>query len=467
MRDRSVIDTSDKSGFKAWLSAAAAYIERPAIVMAFLGFSAGLPLLLVFGQLSFWLAEVGVSKTSIGMFSWVGLAYGWKFIWSPLVDRIPLYRITGWLGRRRSWMIIAQIGIAGGLIGMAFTDPVQDLGMMAVFAVMVAFFSATQDIALDAYRIESAPQEKQAVLAAMYQGGYRIAMLVAGAGTLYIAEFHDWTTAYVAMAGLMAVGLITALLSPEDKALEQVAKAARRAAAIGSVDTRSVLGKIIQFVQETVIGPFLDFLKRYGHLAPLILAFILVYRISDITLGIMANAFYADIGFSKTDVADIAKTFGVVVTLVGAFVGGSLVVRYGVKPILLAGAILVVATNLLFAVLAEMGPERWMLILTISGDNLAAGIAGSAFIAYLSGLTNVAYTATQYALFTSIMLTLGKFVGGFSGFVVDATNYTTFFLYAAALGLPAIILVIVLMKFDLKAAMLERSGANKAAEQQL
>lgn len=467
MREQTDIDDHAQTGLKAWLAAAAAYIERPAIVMAFLGFSAGLPLLLVFGQLSFWLAEVGVSKTSIGMFSWVGLAYGWKFLWSPLVDRIPLYRITGWLGRRRSWMIIAQIGIATGLIGMAFTDPVQDLGMMAVFAVMVAFFSATQDIALDAYRIESAPQEKQAVLAAMYQGGYRIAILVAGAGTLYIAEYHSWTIAYLVMAGLMVVGFVTTLVSPEDKALEQKAQVARRAATIVSVEASSALGKLVQFVQETVIGPFLDFLKRYGHLAPLILVFILVYRISDITLGIMANAFYADIGFSKTDIADIAKTFGVAVTLVGVFLGGSLVVRFGIKPILLASAVMVVATNLLFAVLAEMGPVKWMLILTISGDNLAAGIAGSAFIAYLSSLTNVAYTATQYALFSSIMLTLGKFVGGFSGFVVDATNYTTFFLYAAALGLPAIILVIVLMKFDLKAAMLERSGANKAAEQQL
>lgn len=439
-----------------WLSSVGAYVEGPALIMGLLGFSAGLPLLLVFGQLSFWLAEVGVSKTSIGLFSWVGLAYGWKFLWSPLVDRVRLPRLHGWLGRRKSWMLIAQIGIVAGLCGMATTDPATDLAGMAAFAVLVAFSSATQDIALDAFRIESAPTEKQAVLAAMYQGGYRIAMLVAGAGTLYIAEYWDWTAAYIAMAGLMSVGMVTTLFAPQPRFGQTETTTAT--AASGSRDAGSNwLRRTWRWVGETIVGPLIDFIRRYGRLAPLILAFILVYRLSDITLGIMANAFYADIGFTKAEIADIAKLYGTLATFAGIFLGGSLVVRFGIKPVLLAGAVLVVATNLLFAVLSELGPVRWMLLLTISGDNLAAGIAGSAFIAYLSSLTNVAYTATQYALFTSIMLTLGKFVGGFSGIVVDAVGYTSFFIYAAGLGLPAILLVIFLMRFDLAAAAKARA----------
>jgi len=285
--DRSDLEVERSQTYRekvnSWLETASGYTERPAIVMAFLGFSAGLPLFLVFGTLSFWLAEEGVSKTSIGLFSWVGLAYAWKFLWSPLVDRVPLYRITGWLGRRRSWMIIAQIGIAVGLVGMAFTDPATDLWQMAIFAVAVAFFSATQDIALDAYRIESAPIEKQGILAATYQGGYGLARLMASAGTLYIAEYFNWSATYLAMACLMAVGFFTVLVSPEGEA-STVNSHKERAKTVGT-NSGTIFERFLGFLKQTVVEPLMDFFKRFGHLAPLILLFILVYKLSDITLG--------------------------------------------------------------------------------------------------------------------------------------------------------------------------------------
>ena len=428
-------------GPRAWLQSLAVYREPPVVRMLFLGFSAGLPLLLVFGTLSFWLREAGVDRTTIGFVSWVALAYAFKWSWAPLVDRLPLPWLTARLGRRRSWLLASQLAVAAGLVGMALTDPALHLRSLVVFALLTAFASATQDIALDAYRIESAAVEKQAALAAAYQTGYRLAMIWAGAGALAIAarfdpseaEYHfaPWTIAYLAMAASMAVGIAATLLAPEPAA--GVAPALPRES--------GALQRLAGWLHGAVVSPFADFIGRYRWHAVLLLALIATYRMSDVVMGVMANPFYRDMGFSKDEVAAVSKVFGVVMTLAGAFIGGVLSLRFGVLRTLFAGAVLSAATNLLFAWLAVRGHDLTFLVFAVSADNLSAGIASSAFVAYLSGLTNVAYSATQYALFSSVMLLLPKYIAGWSGWAVDSFGYVSFFVGTAVLGLPVLLLV--------------------------
>lgn len=440
---------------RAWLDALRVYAEPPVARMLLLGFSAGLPLLLVFGTLSFWLREAGVDRTTIGFLSWVALAYAFKWAWAPLVDRLPLLWLTRRLGRRRSWLLAAQCAVAAGLVGMALTDPQTQLGALAAFALLTAFASATQDIALDAYRIESAPVDKQAALAAAYQTGYRVAMIWAGAGVLWIAARFDpseatyehapWTIAYLAMAASMAVGMVTVLFAPEPQPHAPLAPTreenafAARLARIDALPPR--LGRLLVWLHGAAISPFVDFIVRYRWHALLLLALIATYRVSDVVMGVMANPFYRDMGFSKDEVAAVSKVYGVAMTLLGAFVGGVLALRIGVLRTLFAGALLSAATNLLFAWLATRGHDLGFLIFAVSADNLSAGIASSAFVAYLSGLTNVAYSATQYALFSSVMLLLPKFLAGFSGWAVDRFGYEAFFVGTAALGVPVLLLV--------------------------
>lgn len=440
---------------RAWLDALRVYAEPPVARMLLLGFSAGLPLLLVFGTLSFWLREAGVDRTTIGFLSWVALAYAFKWAWAPLVDRLPLPWLTRRLGRRRSWLLAAQCAVAAGLVGMALTDPQGQLGALAAFALLTAFASATQDIALDAYRIESAPVDKQAALAAAYQTGYRVAMIWAGAGVLWIAARFDpseatyehapWTIAYLAMAASMAVGMVTVLFAPEPQPHAPLAPTreenafAARLARIDALPPR--LGRLLVWLHGAAISPFVDFIVRYRWHALLLLALIATYRVSDVVMGVMANPFYRDMGFSKDEVAAVSKVYGVAMTLLGAFVGGVLALRIGVLRTLFAGALLSAATNLLFAWLATRGHDLGFLIFAVSADNLSAGIASSAFVAYLSGLTNVAYSATQYALFSSVMLLLPKFLAGFSGWAVDRFGYEAFFVGTAALGVPVLLLV--------------------------
>ena len=434
------------SGLGAWIGALRVYLEPATLRMLFLGFSAGLPLLLVLGTLGFRLREAGIDRTTIGYLSWVGLAYGFKWAWAPLVDRLPLPLITRALGRRRSWLLLSQLVIAGGLVGMALHDPKLQLHAVVVCALVVAFASATQDIALDAYRIESADTERQAALAAAYQGGYRLAMIWAGAGVLWIAaraevanaaayQHEAWQLGYLAMAASMLVGVITVLRSPEPAHREL--PPARNLAA---------------WLREAVIEPFADFLRRYRGQALIVLALIAVYRISDVVMGIMANPFYVDMGFSKSEVAAVTKFYGVIMTLVGAFVGGVLALRLGVMRVLMLGAVLSAATNLLFVWLSSRGHDVQALVFVISADNLASGIASAAFIAYLSGLTNISYSATQYALFSSIMLLAPKWLAGFSGQYVDHFGYGNFFLATAALGVPVLLLVVLAGRVKVKAA---------------
>jgi len=431
----------------SWRESLLVYTRPRVIGILFLGFSAGLPFLLVFSTLSAWLNDANVSKATIGFFSWIGITYSIKVVWAPVIDRLQLPYITKLLGKRRSWMLVAQIGIAIGLLGMASIDPTQDLQSIALFGLLVAFSSATQDVALDAYRIEAMDKEYQGAMSAMYIFGYRIALLVAGAGSFYIAEYADWPTAYIVMAFLMMVGMLTVLTirEPEHFVSEATrALEARTAALLDGSDSDSVIHKSKIWLSGAVVSPFIDFIKRYGKFAILILIFIGIYRISDITMGVMANPFYLDMGYSKIEIANIGKVFGFFMSIFGAVTGGVLVVRYGIHRPLVLGAVLVAVTNLLFAYLATLGPDLVWLSVVISADNFSGGLAGSAFIAYLSSLTNSAYTATQYALFSSIMTLPAKILGGFSGVIVEGYGYEWFFSYAAVLGIPAIIVALYL-----------------------
>ena len=430
--------TIDKSFLRpqaGWLAAFRVYLEPASLRMLSLGFSAGLPLLLVLGTLSFWLREAGIDRTTIGYLSWVGLAYAFKWVWAPLVDRLPIPLLTRRLGRRRSWLLLSQIAIMLGLVAMSFNDPKVALSPVVWGALAVAFGSATQDIALDAFRIESADMDRQAALAAAYQTGYRLAMIWAGAGVLWIAARSEvagapgyqhaaWHTAYLVMAASMLPGLLTVLFSPEP---------ARRAlpAAKNAMD----------WLRGALVEPFADFLGRYRWQAVLILSLIATYRISDVVMGIMANPFYVDMGYTKDEVAAVTKIYGVIMTLLGAFIGGVLAMRLGIMRVLMLGAVLSAASNLLFATLSARGHDVNALIFVISADNLSSGIASAAFIAYLSSLTNVNYSATQYALFSSMMLLLPKFLAGYSGRYVDAFGYSNFFVATAWLGLPVLLLV--------------------------
>ncbi|MCK4493323.1 MAG: AmpG family muropeptide MFS transporter [Methylococcales bacterium] len=426
----------------SWSDAFSIYFQPRVLGMIFLGFSAGLPFLLVFSTLSAWLRDEGTARTVIGFFSWVGLTYSIKVFWAPIIDRLPLPLLTKWLGRRRSWMLVAQIGIASGLVGMSYCDTATQLQQIAMFAVLVAFSSATQDIVVDAYRIEAVIPEYQGAMAATYVLGYRLALLVAGAGALYIAEYSNWQVAYLVMAATMSIGIISTLVINEPKSLQPEKEPEL------SVNTNKktpMLARLSFWFKSAVVEPFVDFFTRNGKLGIYILGLIAVYKMSDITMGVMANPFYLDLGFSKTDIADVSKVFGFFMTIFGASLGGILVVRYGIMKPLLLGAILVAVTNLLFALLAISEPSLSLLAVVISADNLSGGIATSVFIAYLSSLTNSAYTATQYALFSSLMTLPAKLLGGFSGMVVDVYSYTHFFVYASVLGLPSIFLVVFLM----------------------
>lgn len=433
---------------KSWREAAAIYADGRVLGMLFLGFSAGLPFLLVFSTLSFWLREADVSRSLIGFFSWIGITYSIKVFWAPVIDRLTLPVLGRALGRRRSWMLLAMAGIAAGLLGMASVDPASDLAAMAGFALLVAFSSATQDVAIDAYRIEAAERDMQGAMAATYQLGYRIAVLASGAGALYLAEYVSWTAAYMVMAALMLVGGVSVFVIREPVPPPPAAAAEARVARF--VETHPALGQRRRAAMAWFIGavvcPVADFFARYGRTALIILTFVAVFRISDITLAVMANPFYSDLGFSKAEVASVTKLFGFFMTVLGAFLGGVLVVRYGVLRPLLGAAVAVALVNLLFAVMALAGHDLGMLALVISADNMSAGFAGSVFIAYLSSLTSPAYTATQYALFSSLMTLPGKFLGGFSGILVDAFGYVAFFVYAGVVGLPAIALAFYLLR---------------------
>jgi PAT family beta-lactamase induction signal transducer AmpG len=484
--------------------------------MLFLGIAAGLPLLLIFSSLSLWLREAGVERAAVTYFSWAALGYSFKFVWAPLVDVIPLPWLTRVLGRRRAWLLLAQLMIVVAISLMAMIDPAsQSLTLVALAAVLLGFSSATQDVVIDAYRIESAGTELQALMSASYVAGYRIGMLIAGAGALYIASyfgssiasynFGAWQLAYLSMAAFMLVGIITTLVIDEPQVnRHRPAEAARDYAGLFVTFLVAVSGVIAFFIltsnvavaaKVTLAGwlhnaqlaavmvemfrfavalgvavllarfcmrfhwvnrdlltrsylePVQDFFRRYGwSLAWLLLALVGLYRISDIVLGVIANVFYQDMGFSKPQIATVVKSFGLLMTIVGGFVGGLLAVRFGVMRILFLGALLSALTNLLFMLLAQMGNDITMLYVVISADNLSGGLASAAFIAFLSSLTNISFTAVQYAIFSSLMTLLPKVLGGYSGSMAESLGYENFFLITALMGIPVLILILLARK---------------------
>jgi PAT family beta-lactamase induction signal transducer AmpG len=434
----------------SWRGVLQIYANPRVIAMAFLGFSGGLPFLLVFSTLTAWLRDAEVSRTTIGFFAWVGITYSIKVFWAPVVDRLRL-PLIGSLGRRRSWILVAQMGIAFGLLGMSVVGA-QDLTLLSILAVLVAFSSATQDVAIDAYRIEALAERYQGAMSAAYIFGYRVALLVAGAGAFYLAEYLGWILAYQVMAGLMLVGIVTVMLIQEplaSAAQEQIPEdlqvnhyLARREYLPNAVQ------RLVNRLLAALILPFIDFFKRTGRFGLVILLFIAVFRLSDIAMGIMANPFYLDMGYSKTEIANVAKVFGFFMTIAGSALCGVLVVKWGILRPLLIGAVAVALTNLLFALLSTLEPRITWLAVVISADNISGGFAATAFVAYLSSLTNRAYTATQYALFSSLMTLPGKFISGFSGVIVDGWGYLPFFIFASLIGIPAILLVILLMRRD-------------------
>ena len=431
------------------LDALRIYLHPRVVGMLFLGFAAGLPFLLVGGTFSAWLRDMGVELAAIGFLSWVGMAHSIKVLWAPLVDRLPLPGLSRIMGRRRAWILVAQLTVGAGLLGMALTDPAANLWLVAVWAVMTAFGSATQDIAVDAYRVEAVGPERQGAMAATYVTGYRVAILVASAGALHIASVATWSLAYGAMALLMCVGLVTTLLVREPEVavsggthrLEQ-----RVTAYLASTLDQGWRRDLTAWFLGAVVCPFADFFKRYGLAALAVLLFIGTFRISDIFMGVMANPFYLDLGFTKGQIANVAAAFGLAMTLGGAFVGGALVLRFGIARMLIFTAIMAPVTNLTFSWLAALGPELYGLVFAIIADNVTGGMAISVLLAYMASLTNTAYTATQYALFSSLMTLPGQFMGGFTGWVAEQVGWFWFFIGSAAMGIPAIVLAVLLLR---------------------
>ena len=471
------------------------FLNLISIRMLLLGFSSGLPILLVFSTLSVWLIKAGVNRSMVTMFSWAGLAYSFKFIWSPIVDhlRLPFKKF----GHRKSWLLVTQTMVIISLIFISFTDPSKSLIYTAVGAVFVAFSSATQDIIIDAFRIESAPQKLQGALSAMYIAGYRIAMLVAGAGSLFLAAYlgaenydvNVWQTVYLSMAFLMLIGVLTTVLSPEPKITregslinfkhqlrflasfliailffiisfsflenpfankEPIEKflfaIVRLIISFASASLAIYFSIILRLIPKKsalniYAKPILDFVKRYGKTAIFILLLIALYRIADVVMGVVANVFYLEKGFNIKEIATYSKFFGVFATIIGGIIGGYSAIKFGTIKCLFFGALMAAASNLLFSWLAISEPSIDLLIIVITADNISSGFAGAAFVVYLSALTSIKFTATQYALFTSIMLFLPKLLAGYSGSIVDQIGYANFYIFTAIIGIPVLFLI--------------------------
>ena len=423
---------------EGWLSSWQAYTDRRVLAVLLLGFASGLPILLVGSTLSAWLRESDVSRSAIGLFGYVFVPYTLKFAWAPLMDRLPLPPLTTWLGRRRGWMIAAQIGLILSIWQMGQTDPREGLFWTAFWALMVAFFSASQDVVIDAYRVEILPRERLGAGAGVVVLGYRIGMWFAGAGTLFLASGSSWGFAYAVMAVLVLVGVATVFWIDEPEGSTTEIPDGRKGFAA--------------WFSSAVVEPFTDFFQRQGvKVAIVILVFISLYKACDVLLTLMANPFYLDVGFDKAVIAEVSGTFGVFMTIIGGLAGGALVYRAGILPSLLVGGTLQALSNLLFVMLAMAGPSRPFFYLTVAGENLSAGLGTAAFVAYLSSLCSIHYTAVQYALLTSFMQMLGKYViVPMSGFYADWLGWTMFFVTSTLFALPGLVLVLWLQRQGLR-----------------
>ena len=439
-----------REAIRSWRQALGVYAHPRVCAMLFLGFSAGLPFPLVLTTLSARLRQAGIDRTTIGYFSLVGLAYSLKYFWSPIVDRTRL-PVLGQLGRRRSWMLLAQCGIATGLVMMALADPAASAPHFALLAVATAFAAATQDIAVDAYRIEAAASEWQGAMAATYQVGYQLALICAGAGALTAAAGYGWSFSYLLMAACVLVGIATTLVIDEPDAPIDRATIAQEARVVAFLERSAhwpaSLRAAVAWLIGAVVCPFVDFFSRNGLRAGVpILLLIITYRLNYTTMGVAANTFYLDLGFTLNQIALVSKIYGVLMTLTGALIAGLLVKRYGIAQTLLVGWVLLTIANLAYAYIAGIAPGIGWLAAVVSIDNVANGIAGTAFIAYMSSLTNTAYTATQYALFGTLWSLPAKLIASQWGTIVDAWGYAPFFMYTAAIGLPALLLVVWAMR---------------------
>lgn len=415
-------------------------LSRPKIaVMLGLGFASGLPFLLVGNTLGFWMREEGIALTAIGFLSWVGLTYSLKFLWAPLIDKVDIPVIGRMLGHRRGWMLAAQFGVIASLAAMALTGPGGDLAVFGAFALATAFASATQDIVVDAWRIESADDaEELALLTSAHQLGYRAALLVTEALILIVAAAIGWAASYGLLAASMGVGIGAALWAAEPRVRTVVASAPGSARAIA----------------DAIVGPFIAFFRTHGHVALLMLAAISLYRLADFVIGPMINPFYADLGLSKETVGAVRGSVGLAASVAGVILGGLSAVRFGFVPTLLIGAVLSPGSNVMFALMALTGPRLEVFSAAILVDNFATGFAGVALVTYMSSLTSAGYTATQYALLSSFYALLGKALKGFSGAIVDTLGasagllpaYATFFAGSALIGVPALLLVALLTR---------------------
>ena len=505
---------------RSWVESFRTWMQPKAIAMLFLGFSAGIPILLIFSTLSVWLREAGVDKSAVTFFSWAALGYSFKFLWAPILDMLPLPYLTRKLGRRRAWLMIAQCSIMVAIFWMASIDPAnnpKNLTFMAMAAVLLGFSSASQDVVIDAYRIESAEKSLQALLSSMYIAGYRMGMLIAGAGSLFLADYiggsggynyHAWQVTYSIMAAIMGCGLLTTfcIAEPADSfggnrhsysvseylrllllfflvmltfaltffktghIFEEIGKycpfflafdgkigaffieALRFSTAIGAavvITWCTVKAGLFnkEMVRQAYYAPIRDFFNRYGgKTAGLVLLLIGCYRLSDIVLGVVSNVFYLDLGFSKTIIAGVTKSFGLGMTLIGGFLGGILTIRFGIQKILFLGAFLSAVTHLLFMLLASAAGNIVILTLVIGADNLSAGIATTAFVAFLSSLTSISFTAVQYSIFSSMMTLLPKMVGGYSGTMVTSLGYEKFFFLTSVMGIPVLLLILIVQR---------------------
>jgi len=415
---------------RGWFDAIEVYLNRRILFVLLMGIASGLPLLLTLSTLSYWLSKVGVDKTTIGLFALVGIPYTFKFAWAPIIDQLRLPFLATLLGRRRSWLVLIQAFLAGAIFVMGMTDPTSAPLTVAAAAVAVAFFSASQDIVIDAYRIDILREEEQGAGAAVTQAGYRVGLLIAGAGVIALSDFVGWPAIFAMLAAIIAASMLVTLLAPEPPEPASSSPSERR-----PVDVEFFAA----WIKRAVFDPFIDFMKHRGWL--IILAFVLLYKFGDAIGGVMANPFYNELGFTGVEIASITKVFGIIATVVGTFAGGALVARLGLLKALVVGGVLQAATNLLFALLAVTGKDLTMLTVAIGADNFTGGLGSAAFVAYLSSLCNRAFTATQYALLTSLMAAGRTILSSGGGWLADNTDWASFFVLTTFLAVPGLLLL--------------------------
>ena len=397
-----------------------------------LGFSSGLPYILIFSTLGVWLADIGIDLSLIGFFAWIVLTYSLKFLWAPLVDNFSVPFLNR-LGYRKSWILLSQISIATCLLLLSIVNPLDSLQVFALIAFLVAFSGSIQDIAIDAFRIELADLNQQGNLAASYQFGYRMAILISSSFALIFASDYGWTLTYQVMSLLMLIGIIGVLICPEEV----------------NVNLKRVT------LQNSIVEPLKDFITRFGlYFASFLLMIVATYRLTDIVMGPMASPFYLEKGYSLKEIGYIVKVVAVIASIVGFFLGGLLVQRLGVKVTLIIGAFLVLITNLSFSSVAVLEKDLYLLGWVVGADSLAAEVVGTANITFLTSLVSKKYTAVQYALLTSFMMLPGKLFSGFSGMLANFFKYEfgeengwmAFFIFTSFLTLPSLLLLFYYIK---------------------